>query len=127
MNKFIDKKWNEWFIGFSDAEANFQTFPKKRIGKDGKTIKYYNIGYGYHLRLNIIDKEIIKNIHLKLNNIGNIYEYSNNNRQEIHLAITKLEDLKWLIYNIFNDYTLLTKHQNERFSRLKYGVENKIN
>jgi hypothetical protein len=75
--------------------------------------------------LSIKDKEIINDIHFKLNSIGKKYEYSN--RQEVHLAITKLKDLKWLIVNIFNHFPLLTKHQRERFSRLKYGVENSIN
>jgi hypothetical protein len=36
--------------------------------------------------------------------------------------------IEWLIDNVFYiDYSLLTKHQNERFSRLKYGVLNKLN
>jgi len=40
----LDPKWVQWFIGFSDAEANFQIFPKKRTDQNN-VIKYYNIGY----------------------------------------------------------------------------------
>jgi len=62
----------------------------------GKISNYYNIGYGFHLSLSIKDRELLLQIHKNLNYLGQIYEY-NNNRQEIRLAITKLDDLKWLI------------------------------
>lgn len=65
-------------------------------------------------------------IHKNLNFIGKIYEYDND-RQEIRLAITKLEDLKWLIENIFELSPLLTKHQRNKYNHLKYGVLNKFN
>lgn len=39
----INANWLEWFVGFCDAEGNFQTFPKKRVRVDGST--YYNVGY----------------------------------------------------------------------------------
>lgn len=47
--------WLEWFVGFCDADANFQVFPKKRIyhTKDNKVTEYYNIGYGFHIGLSI--------------------------------------------------------------------------
>lgn len=31
----FDYDWVQWLIGFLDAEGNFQTFPKKRVRKDG--------------------------------------------------------------------------------------------
>ena len=39
----------------------------------------------------------------------------------------KLDDLKWLIENIFEISPLLTKHQRDRYNRLKYGVITKFN
>ena len=84
--------WIPWFIGFCDAEGNFQTFPKKRNYKtlNGES-NYYNIGYGFHLSLSIREKELLYNIYRKLDLRGKIYEYED--KQEIRLAITKLEDL----------------------------------
>lgn len=35
--------------------------------------------------------------------------------------------MKWLINNVLSHNPLLTKHQRERYSRLEYGVTNKIN
>ena len=43
-NNNIDSNWLEWFIGFNDAEGNFQVYPKKNILKNG-TISSYIIGY----------------------------------------------------------------------------------
>jgi LAGLIDADG endonuclease len=124
----LKNNWISWFIGFCDAEANFQTFPKKRnyATLNGQISNYYNIGYGFHLSLSIKDRELLLQIHKNLNYLGKIYEY-NNNRQEIRLAITKLDDLKWLIENIFEISPLLTKHQRDRYNRLKYGVITKFN
>uniref|UniRef100_UPI00223725DA LAGLIDADG endonuclease n=1 Tax=Ramaria rubella TaxID=113071 RepID=UPI00223725DA len=125
--KLLNKNWIYWFIGFCDAEGNFQTFPKKinYLTLNGQTSNYYNIGYGFHLSLSIKDHELLKKIHRNLNYLGKIYEYKD--RQEIRLAITKLEDLNWLIENIFEESSLLTTHQKDRYSRLKYGVLNKFN
>ena len=30
MEKAFFNLWLEWFVGFCDADANFQVFPKKR-------------------------------------------------------------------------------------------------
>lgn len=30
MKKINNKNWVSWFIGFTDAEGNFQTFTKKK-------------------------------------------------------------------------------------------------
>jgi len=120
----ITKNWIQWFIGFCDVKGNFKVFPKKRTNLV-KNIEYYNIGYGFHLSLSIRDHELLQKIFINLNSLGKIYEYDN--RQEVRLAITKLENLKWLIINIFENFSLLTKYQRERYSRLKYGVLNKFN
>lgn len=58
------------------------------------------------------------------NSVGRIYEYSNKN--EVHLAITKLEHLKWIIENVFAKYPFFTTYQWERFCRLRYGVLNRF-
>lgn len=49
INK-INEKWLKWFVGFNDAEGNFQVYPKKRVLKSGEISKY-NVGYAYHLSL----------------------------------------------------------------------------
>jgi len=121
----IDDNWIGWFIGFCDAEGNFQTFPKKRVRKD-KSV-YYNVGYGFHLGLHSRDKDLMNLIHSKLGYRGKVYEYHKSNKDEIHLAVTQLEELNWLNENLFDSYPLLTKHQWDRYCRLRYGVLNKIN
>jgi len=120
-----NKNWIYWFIGFCDAEGNFQTSLKKRINLT-KDITY-NIGYSFHLSLSIIDHELLQNIHLNLNNLGNYYKYLH--RNEVRISMTKIDNLKWLITNIFEISPLLTKHQrnNSFSSRLKYGILNKFN
>ena len=31
----INQKWLKWFVGFNDAEGNFQVYPKKsKVGRD---------------------------------------------------------------------------------------------
>lgn len=46
--KNLNRIWLEWFIGFNDAEGNFQVFPKKRVLKSGE-ISHYGVGCAYHL------------------------------------------------------------------------------
>jgi hypothetical protein len=60
MNK-INKNWISWFLGFCDAEENFQVFPKKRWNIP-KSLQYYNVGYGFHLALSKKDQELIYQI-----------------------------------------------------------------
>ena len=74
MKKF-DNLWLQWFIGFNDAEGNFQVgfHPKKRVLKSGE-ISHYGVGCAYHLSLHNRDSILIKDIHEKLNKIGVIYE-----------------------------------------------------
>ena len=35
----LDKSWLSWFVGFCDAEGNFQVYPKKRTLKSGVVSK----------------------------------------------------------------------------------------
>lgn len=130
----LNKNWIEWFIGFCDADANFQVFPKVRKSERlppphhlrwwrGEAV-YYNIGYGVHISLSNKDLDLLTDIQNKLK-IGKIYEYPE--KEEARLAITKLADLKWLIENIFEKAPLLTNHQRERYLRLKHGVLAKFN
>lgn len=104
--------------------GNFQTFPKKRLNLKNNS-QYYNIGYGIHLSLSIKDRDLLKQIHLNLNSIGNYYEYPH--RDEVRISITKLEDIKWLIENVMDKSPLLTKHQRNKYSRLRFGVLSKFN
>lgn len=128
-NKSLNKNWIEWFVGFCDADANFQVFPKKRsyIKKDGTKSEYYNIGYGFHVSLSIRDLELIKEFKTKLNDIGHIYIYYD--KEECRWAVTKKTELIYLIETVFSlkNVLLVTKHQRERLARLKYGILNNFN
>lgn len=127
-NKTINKNWIEWFVGFCDADANFQVFPKKRsyLKKDGTLSEYINIGYGFHISLSIRDKDLIKDFQFKFNNIGHIY--TNPEKEESRWAVTKKSELIYLIETAFSleDVILITKHQRERLARLKYVLLNKV-
>lgn len=127
FNKSINQNWIEWFVGFCDADGNFQTFPKLRsyIKKDGTTSNYYNIGYGFHISLSSKDLPLLLDIQTRLNNIGHIYEYPS--RDEARFAVTKLAELKYLIENVFDFSHLITEHQRSRYAILRYGVLNKFN
>lgn len=117
-----NKNWVSWFIGFTDAEGNFQIFPKKRVLTSGE-ISRYNVGYSYHLSLHNRDSSILKDIQEKLG-VGVIYEYKN--KPDCRLAVNKKSDLLYLIYNIFDKYPLITKNQSIRYHLLKNGIINDI-
>ena len=127
-NKILNKIWIEWFVGFCDADANFQVFPKQRsyLKKDGSLSKYINIGYGFHISLSIRDSELLKDFQLKFNNIGHIYTYPE--KEECRWAVTKKSELIYLIETAFSleNVILITKHQRERLARLKYVLINNI-
>jgi len=127
FNTIINPSWIQWFIGFCDADANFQVFPKQRSykKKDGSTSNYYNIGAGFHIGLNIIDLPLLLNIQKQLNNIGHIYEYPS--RNEARFAVTRLDELKYLIENVFDISPLITDYQRNRYALLRHSVLNKIN
>ena len=92
-------KWLPWFVGFSDAEAGFQVYPKKRILKSGILSKI-NVGHSYHLSLHKKDLSIIKDIHSVLNNVGSVYEYKD--KMDSRLAINDKDGLLYVINNIFD-------------------------
>jgi hypothetical protein len=126
FNNTINRNWIEWFIGFCDADANFQVFPKVRsyLKKDGTPSNYYNIGYGFHISLSSKDLPLLQSIQNILNGIGHIYEYPS--RDEARLSVTKLADLKYLIENVFDVSPLITNHQASRYAILRYGILNNI-
>lgn len=107
-----------------DAEGNFQTFPKKRVFKSNNSC-YYNVGYGIHLSLHIRDLPLIELLQKELNLPGTIYKYPHRDGGEARLAIVKLEDIKAVI-QLFDKYPLIKKSNRDNYSRLKYGVLNKI-
>lgn len=122
-NKTIfNEKWFSWFIGFIDAEGNFQTYPKKRVLTSGELARY-NIGYGFHLSLYKRDIDILKYIKSKLDK-GVIYEYKD--KPDSRLAINKKSELIYLIENIFDKYSLVTINQLIRYQLLRYGIVNNI-
>ena len=108
-----------WFIGFCDAEANFQTTLYKRLNKENKIISY-GIKYSFHMGLHERDLPLLEYIRENLNSIGKIYHYSE--KKECHLNVNKIEELSWLIKSVFNVYPLLTKHQSVRFNKIKQGI-----
>ena len=118
--KLLNKKWVQWFIGFCDAEGNFQVYPKKRVLKSGEISKY-NIGTSFHLSLHSKDIEILRNIKNRLNNIGVIYEYRD--KPDARLAVNDKLGLLYLI-NIFDMYPLLTINQLIRYRLLREFLTN---
>ena len=116
-------KFYMWFVGFSDAEGNFQTYPKKRVGKLGQVNKY-NVGCSYHLSLHEKDIDLIKNIKSKLNNIGTIYKY--HNKIDCRLAINDISGLFYIMQNVFDKYPLIVENQLLRYLLLKNMLINNI-
>lgn len=112
-----------WFVGFSDAEGNFQIYPKKRILKSGEISKY-NVGYAYHLSLHKRDINNLKNIKNKLSNIGTIYEYPD--KLDSRLAINDIQGLFYLMNNVFDIYPLIVESQLTRYLLLKDGLINRV-
>ena len=114
-------KFYMWFSGFSDAEGNFQIYPKKRVGKSGQ-INKYNVGCSYHLSLHENDIELIKIIKNKLNNIGTIYRY--HNKIDCRLAVNDISGLFYLMQNVFDKYPLIVENQLLRYLLLKNTLNN---
>lgn len=127
FNNIINKNWIEWFIGFCDADGNFQVFPKKRsyVKKSGISSDYFNIGYGFHVSLNFKDFPLLQKAQVNLSNIGHIYEYPL--RDEARFSVTKLIELNYLIENVLDVCPLISEHQRKRFALFKYGILNKVN
>lgn len=68
---------------------------------------------------------MIKDIQIKLNGIGTIYEYTN--KPDSRLAVNDTQGLLYLIQNVFEPNPLLTKNQLVRYQLLKEGLINHIN
>lgn len=112
----LDTRWLQWFIGFNDAEGNFQIYPKKNVLKSG-VISNYRLGFAYHLSLHSRDMALIENIREILNNVGVVYNYQNKN--DSRLAVNGRQGLLYLIDNVFEIYPLLTTNQRNRYNLLK--------
>lgn len=54
MVRMIDRVFRCRVFTRPGTKGNFQIFPKVRLRGDG-SIKYYNVGYGFHLSLSIKD------------------------------------------------------------------------
>ena len=121
--KSLNKLWLQWFIGFNDAEGNFQVFPKKRVLKSGE-ISSYSVGCAYHLSLHSRDAALIKDIHQKLDNIGVIYEYKN--KPDCRLAVGDRNGLLYLFNIVFDVYPLLANNQLMRYNLLKNCIVNEV-
>jgi hypothetical protein len=122
-NNLKNKKWLQWFIGFNDAEGNFQVYPKKRVLKSGE-ISNYSVGHSYHLSLHSRDASLIKDIQQILDNVGVIYEYLN--KPDCRLAVGDQKGLFYLIENVFDVYPLLAHNQLMRYNLLKNGLINEV-
>ena len=68
--------------------------------------EYYNIGYGFHISLSIVDLPLLEKIQTQLNSIGHIYSYPNKN--EARWAVTKKAELIYLIETVLDKHPLLT-------------------
>ena len=96
-----------WFLGFCDAEGNFQITKVKRINKNG-ILTSIGLKYSFHIGLHERDKFLLEFIKTKLDNRGKIFYYKD--KKEVHLAIVKIEDLKFLIENKkVNTYTSIIR------------------
>lgn len=115
--------WLEWFVGFSDAEGSFQTYPKKRTNSEG-VVTHYGVGYSFTISLHSRDKMLLDETKLKLNDVGVLYNH--NDGTEVRIAVNDREGLLWLVENVFDKYPLLTAHQVRRYNLLKYGLLNNI-
>lgn len=119
MKNLNKNAWLQWFIGFCDAEGNFQVYPKKRVLKSGE-ISHYGVGHSFHLSLHNRDAAIIKNVKQRLDNIGVIYEYAN--KPDCRLAVGDRKGLLHLFSTVFDVHPLLAKNQSMRYGLLKNGI-----
>lgn len=119
----LNKIWLQWFVGFNDAEGNFQVFPKKRVLKSGE-ISSYSVGHSYHLSLHSRDAVLIKDIQQKLGNVGVIYEYKN--KPDCRLAVGDRKSLLSLFDTVFDVYPLLANNQSMRYNLLKNVIINEV-
>lgn len=104
------KDFITWFIGFMDAEGNFQLFPKIRKDKEGN-INRYGLGYGFHMGLSSRDTALVEYIQKILQGLGKMYIYPH--RQEAHYAITRKQELLQFINLVLSEHSLLTSlHTN---------------
>lgn len=118
----LDKNWIRWFIGFCDAEGNFQVYPKKRVLKSGAVSKF-NVGLGFHLSLHSRDSELLHDIRSKLNNVG-VFHLSKT-KNDARIAVNDRAGLKYLI-GVFDMFPLVTIHQYTRYCLLKNYLLNDI-
>lgn len=118
--KFAMKSFIKWFLGFVDAEGNFQVTAKPRIDKNGNITKY-GIGYAFHLALSIRDESLVRYIQDMLQGLGKIYVYPH--RDEVHYAITRKDQLLQFITLVMSEHSLLTHNQYKRFMNLKWVLE----
>jgi hypothetical protein len=107
----------------NDAKGNFQIYPKKRLLKSGKISKI-NVGYSYYLSMPKRDIQMIRDIQIELNGIGSIYEYPN--KPDVRLVVNDKQGLLYLIENVFEPNSLLTKNQLIRYQLLKESLINEF-
>lgn len=112
-----------WFIGFLDAEGNFQVTFSANKNKDKTIITSYTAIVSIHIGLNIVDKDVLFFIQNSLGNIGKVYLYPH--RNEAHYYLSK-KDIPEFINKVFSQHSLLTSYQYSRYSLMKYILENNI-
>lgn len=108
MNTNITQSWIQWFIGFLDAEGNFQVTVRVRKNAAGNI---YGVLVAFHIGQAARDLALLQEIQLMLAGIGKIYTY----RDKVQLAITKKADILSMLNIIFSEHSLLTAHQYQRF------------
>lgn len=122
----MTNNWVQWFIGFIDAEGNFQTTIKPRKNKYG-VVTSYGVGYSFHLGLSMTDNALVRNIQNMLGGIGTLHEYPNKGvTGECHYAITRRSDLEWFLNTVFANHHLLTSYQAMRLSLVIHGMSTGI-
>jgi hypothetical protein len=117
----MTQNWIQWFIGFLDAEGNFQVTLRIRKNLNGNIISY-GVLVALHIGLAARDLSLLQEIQLILGGIGKIYIYED----KVQLAITKKADILALLNQIFPEHSLLTVHQYQRYYVLHKVLTEKI-
>lgn len=123
-------------IAGAGCKAAGQTTKIKRINKDGKItaakrrfkifIPYWTTWKRAAAAAGCKAAALLEFIQLKLENKGKIYGANRARGGSRHLAIYTNSDLKWIIENVFNNYSLLTKGQLIRYEQFKLGIINNL-
>ena len=73
----------------------------------------------------MVEFNLLMYLKKELNLPGKLYKYPH--RSEVHLAIVRLEDIKYVLLEVFDGYPLIKEEIRGNYMILKYGVLNRVN